>query len=593
VPRRLSIATKFFLTYFVITGTALAFAGLAGYCQFRAYVMEEADQTLVNQARLAAEMFRPMLAAPAPDREEIAREGDRLGRTLDTRLTVILPGGEVVADSRAGAAALSGMENHADRPEVRDALSGGTGISARRGISLGEDQRYAAVPIHADGRIVGVARTSVPVSSLNRRLRRIRTITWGTGLAAFFLMLAGTAIRAKRVTGPLEEIRTAAREFASGARGKRLRIRTGDELEEVAAALNESAVRLEQTIRQLDAEKAHLETLLDNLSEGVIVVARDRTLRMMSRRAAGLLGIAAEPREGSPYAETIRHPGVLRILDDCRSGASLPPAEVAVPHPDGEKILFVSATTVRHAWQARPDLLLTLRDITEERRLSRIKSDFVSNASHELRTPLTNIRGYLEALQDTMREGAPIDPEFLSIAHANALRMERLIDDLLELSRAESAKAPLEMEEILLPVFLERVASLHRRAAEGRGGTLSVRAGDAVLRADPRKLLLAVSNLVDNAVKYGREGGTVTLEGMAEEGAVVIEVADDGPGIPPRHLARIFERFYRVDTGRSRELGGTGLGLSIAKHIVEAHGGSIRAESRLGVGSRFRIRIPA
>jgi two-component system phosphate regulon sensor histidine kinase PhoR len=256
------------------------------------------------------------------------------------------------------------------------------------------------------------------------------------------------------------------------------------------------------------------------------------------------------------------------------------------------RVVRISGTTVRYLEEAGVDLLFTLRDVTEERRLSQVKSDFVSNASHELRTPLTNVRGYLEAIQDAIREGTRPDPSFVAVAHANALRMERLIDDLLELSRAESARVPLEREEVLLRNFLSRVAESHRLAAERAGKTLEVVASEGTLRADVRKLTLAVSNLVDNAIKYGKEGGRVTLSGKIEPTGCILEVKDDGPGIPPEDLPRIFERFYRVDKGRSREMGGTGLGLSIAKHIVESHEGTLQAESRLGVGTRFVIRIP-
>jgi two-component system phosphate regulon sensor histidine kinase PhoR len=245
---------------------------------------------------------------------------------------------------------------------------------------------------------------------------------------------------------------------------------------------------------------------------------------------------------------------------------------------------------VRYLGESDADILFTLRDVTEERRLSQVKSDFVSNASHELRTPLTNIRGYLEAIQDALREGAAPDPSFLSVALGNALRMERLI---LELSRAESGAVPLEKEETSLSAFLSRVADQHRSSAEQAGKKLEIAAGNGAFRADLRKLALALSNLVDNALKYGKEGGRVTLSGRIEGDACLLEVADDGPGISPEHLPRIFERFYRIDKGRSRELGGTGLGLSITKHIVESHGGILRVESRIGVGTRFVLRIPA
>lgn len=590
---RISIATKFFLTYFVITGAALAFAGIAGYLQFRKYAADEVDGNLQRQARLVSEIFRPLLDSPDPDLGKIAREGDRVGKDLDIRLTIILTDGTVVADSIVGASGLAGMENHATRPEIQAALAGETGVSLRRSITVREEERYLAIPIHSGGRITGVARTSIPVAMLARRLSRIGVITWGTGIAAFLLMLAGTAIRAKHVTGPLKEMTAAARELASGNFGKRVNVKTGDELEDLGAALDMTASRLEQTISQLEAEKARLATLLENLAEGVVVIADNRTIRMMNREAVKILGATDAPAEERPVAEAIRHPEVLAFIGSCRRGENPPPREAFIPSRTGDRTVRLAGTTVRYAASPGTDLLLTLQDVTEEKRMARVKSDFVSNASHELRTPLTNIRGYLEAMEDALKEGAPVDPSFLSIACANALRMDRLIEDLLELSRAESGRSPLEIEEIPLPAFLDRVAALHRPAAEHAGKTLTIHGEDATLRADVRKLTLAVSNLLDNAVKYGKEGGRIMLSGRMPEGACMIEVADDGPGIPPEHLPRIFERFYRVDQGRSRDLGGTGIGLSIAKHIVESHRGTIRAESRLGVGTRFLIRIPS
>jgi two-component system phosphate regulon sensor histidine kinase PhoR len=593
VRARISIATKFFLTYFVITGAALAFAGMAGYLQFRKYATDEVDGNLQRQARLVSEVFRPLLDRPAPDRGKIAQEGDRLGKDLEIRLTILLPDGTAVADSTVGASGVPEMENHADRPEVQAALSGKPGVSLRRSITVREEERYLAIPILSGGRIVGVARTSIPVTHLHRRLDRIRAITWGTGFVAFLLMLAGTAIRAKHVTGPLKEMTAAARELAAGNFGTRIQVRTGDELETLAEALNTTASRLEQTISRLEAKKARLATIIESLSEGVVVIASDRTARILNLEAAKILGATGAPPEGRPVAEAIRHPEVLAFIDDWIKGENPAPREAFIPSRTGDRIVRLAGAAVQSSGEQGTDLLLTLRDVTEEKRLARVKSDFVSNASHELKTPLTNIRGYLEAMEDALKEGAPVDPSFLSIACANAIRMDRLIEDLLELSRAESGQAPLEIEEVPLAAFLERVAALHRPAAERAGKTLAVHGEDVTLRADIRKLTLAVSNLADNAIKYGKEGGRITLSGRMSEGGCLIEVVDDGPGIPSEHLPRIFERFYRVDQGRSRDLGGTGLGLSIAKHIVESHGGTIRAESKLGVGTRFLIHIPA
>ncbi len=592
MPRRLSIATKFFLTYFVIAGAALTFAGVAGYIQFKRYVIEEADASLKAQALLAAESFRPLLAPTGADREAIAREVDRIGGHLDARLTVILPGGEVVADSRIASDRLGGLENHAGRPEVREALSGRAGFAHRRSISRKEEQRYCAVPIRSGGEIVGVARASISGRTLNLRLSRVRVIEWGTGIAAFLLMLLGTAVRARAVRAPLEEIRRAALEFSAGDRSRRLLLRTGDELEDVASALNQTASQLERTIAQLDAQKARLATLLENLSEGVIVIADGRTVRMMNREAARILGVGGVPPEGRPYGEVIRQPDLLRYIDGWRNGKMIPAAEITVPAPGGEIAARVTGTTVRYPSGKDPDLLFTLRDITEEKRLARVKSDFVSNASHELRTPLTNVRGYLEALQDATREGEPPDASFLTIIHGNVLRMEELVRDLLTLSRAESVPVPPAREETTIPAFLERIASLHRPSIDRLGKTLTVQAEEATLQGDLKNLTLALSNLVDNAIRHGVEGGRIRLTGRSEDGGIVLTVEDDGPGIPREHLPRIFERFYRVDKARSRDLGGTGLGLAIARHIVESHGGTIRVESRMGEGTKFLIRIP-
>ena len=593
MARRLSIAAKFFLTHLVIAGIALLIAGAVGFFLVRSLVMADADENLLARAHIVAETFRPLLADPVQNRERIAREGDRLGKEIGARITVVLHDGTVVADSAVGAAGVVGMENHTHHPEIRDALSGTTGVSHRRSITVREEQRYAAIPISIGGTIVGAARASVPVAALSRRLWQITAIIWGTGFAALLMILGGAAFMARKVTGPLAEMQAAAKEMGSGNLARRIQIRTGDELEEMANAMNRMASRLADTIGQLDAGKARLETLLANLDDGVIVIAADRSVRLMNREAGKIFDASETMGAGRPYPEVIRHPQALAFIDGWTKGEEPNPRDVSIMTRQGSRTVRCSGTTVRYLGESNADVLLTLQDVTEERRLAQVKSDFVSNASHELRTPLTNIRGYLEAIRDAMREGTAPESSFVDVALGNSLRMERLIDDLLDLSRAESGASRLETEETSLSTFLARVADPHRPGADRMGKTIDVTAGEGRIRADLRKLALALSNLVDNALKHGKEGGRVTLSGNVEEDRCLLEVADDGPGISPEHLPRIFERFYRVDKGRSRELGGTGLGLSIAKHIVESHGGTIRVESRIGVGTRFILRIPA
>lgn len=600
MPHRSSLAIKFFLTYFVITAVALGIAGTAGYLQFRKFALEETDRQLLRQARVLSESVRPMIeSVPGDpvhlggDPARIAAEVDRLGRGLDLRMTVVRSDGVVIADSSIGAAGVPDMENHGDREEIREALSGMIGYASRRSITEKTDEHYAAVPIRAAGKIVGVARVSLRLAGMETGLAHIRNYTLATGFAALLVMLAGTAVRARQVTGPLDTMRAAVGAFAGGNLSQRVSVDTGDELEEMADGLNAMADRLEQTIVQLDAGKTRLATLLENLSEGVLVIGHDRSVRMVNREAIALLGITGEV-EGRPYTDVIRSPELLSCIDALRRGPSFPARDITLASRDGKaRTLRVTGTSVSYRDNEIRDLMLTLRDITEEKRLAQIKSEFVSNASHELRTPLTNIRGYLEAVQDALREGQPVNTAFLDTAHANALRMELLVGDLLELSRAESGSIPLMIEELPIVAFLESVVAPMRPAIEQAGVTLVVSGTDAPLRADFRKLSVALSNLLENAVKYGRPEGTISLSGELSGQECLFEVADDGPGIAFEHLPRIFERFYRVEKGRSRQLGGTGLGLSIVRHIVESHGGAVSVESQVGVGTRFRIRIPA
>lgn len=592
MSRRHSIAFKFLLTYLAVAGAAFLAAGVSAYFHFRDYALAEVRQTLTSDARMAAEIFRPLIAGPPADLKTAAALGDRLRGTTDVRITMILPNGTVAADSSVGSVGLATMENHLDRPEVQEAFAGRVGASIRHSITLADDEQYVAVPIVDGGKTIGVARTAIPLTRLTPRLRQVRTILWGAGLSAFFGMLLLTAWRANKLAGPLDEIRAATRELSAGNLAQRAEVRTGDELEEIATSINGMSSRLGSTIAELDAQKSRLSALVENLAEGVVVIGDDRAVRLANAGAESLLDSPAGARTNRPYTETIRNPEVLAFIDGWFGGHDPTPREIVLRGKPHDRTVRVSATRVRHESLGATDLLVTLRDVTEERRLARIKSDFVSNASHELRTPLTNVRGYLEAMDDSLKAREAVDPSHLAVALGNTLRMQALIDDLLVLSKAESGSAALHVDEVSLRSFVDAVLGRKAEAAAKAGKTLRNDAPDVTIFADAEKLEMAVSNLVDNAVKYGKANGTVTVTGGTTERESEIAVSDDGPGISSEHLPRIFERFYRVDAGRSRDLGGTGLGLSIVKHIVESHAGTLSVESALGVGSTFRIRLP-
>ena len=593
MARRLTLASKFFLTHLAAAGIALFIVGIVAYFNVRHLVIKDANRTLFNKATLISETFQPLLATQPLDLDAIARRGDQVGRLSGARLTIVLPSGMVVADSSVGAEDVPMMTNHENHPEINEALHGQFGFSHRRSITIRENMRYAALPIEEEGTVIGAVRTAIPDSLLNKYIWQITTVLWGALIAAFLFLMAGTAIQIRKITGPLTDMTEAVREIGAGNLTRSVHVRTGDELEDMAVAMNATTARLSETIRQLDAGKTRLTTLLACLSEGVIVIAPDRTVRMMNQAAGSILGASKTMTEGRPYPEAIRLPQVLPFIDGWINGDALKPRYISVPSAGGERIIHISGITVQYSGETETDVLVLFKEVTEERKLSQAKSDFVSNASHELRTPLTSIRGYLETYLDALHRQEAPDQKFLDIALSSALRMERLIDDLLLLSQSESSATPLEKEEITVSVFLSRVAELHRRPAEDAGKTLETVPGEGTFHADLRMLTMAVSNLVDNAIKYGKEGGRITVSGKIEGENCLLEVADNGPGIPAEHLPRLFERFYRVDKDRSRNSGGTGLGLSIVRRIVESQGGSIQALSRLGEGTRFNIRLPA
>jgi two-component system phosphate regulon sensor histidine kinase PhoR len=598
VTAPLRLSHRFLLAAFLVASFSAAVAGLISYLQYADLSRERTFATLRTQARFLADASLPFLEragkgkAAAGELHRLALEGDRLGRGLGVRFTVVLPDGTPVADSAVGASRIAGMENHGDRPEVAAALAGREGRSVRRSVTEGSEEVYAAVPVRSGKGVLGAARASVRLSSLASEASRLRTIVLGSALAALLSALVLSVLLGRRLAKALSALGRAASDFSLGRTDRRIPPGGVAELDEVAEAMNRMADRVRSTVAELEEGKARLSTLLDSLDEGALVIGEGKTVRMANREARRILDAPEALVEGRPYTEAVRHPSFLDFLDRARQEGGTEPRDLSLPSSGESRDVRVAAVPVRFAGEERAELLVTLRDVTEERRLARIKSDFASNASHELRTPLTNVRGYLEAMADARRDGEEPEPFFLDVALQNTMRMERIIDDLLELARAESSRVSLDREELVPRAFLAEVAALYAAEAEKLSKRIVVEGGEDPFPADRRKMTLAVGNLVENALRYGKAGGTVTLSGRRDGNHALLVVEDDGPGIAREHLPRLFERFYRADRGRSREKGGTGLGLSIVKHLVESHGGTVAVESAIGRGTTFSIRLP-
>ncbi len=513
-----------------------------------------------------------------------------IGRISGTRITVILPSGKVIGDSEEPSAQ---MDNHGDRPEVRDALAGRAGHAVRYSHTLRQDWVYVAVPVIEHGETRGVVRASTSLASVNSALRGAYLRMAANGAAVALLAVLVSLFLARRIAGPVNRMVAGTRRLAAGDFGTRLVPPDSAELAELAGAMNTMAGDLRERMETVDRQRAELDAVLSSMEEGVLAVDREERVISLNRAAAELFGVNPQASRGRDIREVVRNPQVqgcvARLLAE-----SAPFSENVTISTPGERNLLVSATGLRDGRGGEAGALLVLQDVTELRRLERVRSDFVANVSHELRTPITSIKGYAETL---LAENAR-DPEtlerFLGIIVRQSDRLTALVDDILSLARLERSEAADSDEAGFEPVGANAVveAALHlcSHSADERGIRIEVaQVENTLLLANAALAEQALVNLLDNAVKYSERNAVVRVDAVSDADWVVIRVTDSGPGIAPDQQARIFERFYRIDRGRSRAMGGTGLGLSIVKHIMNVHGGRIELESELGKGSRFSL----
>jgi two-component system phosphate regulon sensor histidine kinase PhoR len=588
--RRLSLRGRMVTTAVVASAVALAALLLLAGPVLQRRAVRQTEETLSAEAHLMARVVEDALAR-GMGTEALDPLIDDASRDMGARVTVIAPDGRVVADSAVSGAELAALENHAGRPEVREALARGMGQSQRHSATLDVDLLYTAVPVRHGGRVVGVVRLSRPLGWIAEQGRAL----WRSAALALLLALLATGLLSLLFSASLgrslQEIMEAARQFAQGNLSARIRVRRDDELGELARIINGSADQLERRMAEISRDRGRTDAILSAMDDGVLAVDHRGSVIL----ANATLTEALDLREpiGRHYLEVIRQREVGALIEDVLRTGERRDTEAELLQLG--RVFDITGAPFPAEVGQPSGAVLTFNDATERRRLERMRRDFVANASHELRTPLTSIRGFVEALED----GAVAEPEtaqrFLGKIRAHADRMAVLVDDLLDLSRLESGGRPPEWKETRPSEVAEGVlASFAVPAARKNLGLRHADQGAPTILTDPERLRRILENLVDNAVKYTPEGGHVEVTtSPGPDGAARIQVADDGPGIAAEHLARIFERFYRVDKARSRELGGTGLGLSIVKHLAEGMGASVSVESEPGKGSRFTVSLPA
>jgi len=581
---------RLFLSYALLIILTVGVVGALVLGEYRRDLQERMEVSLENQAlalgTLALDDFQgaevPALQARI---EEVARETRR-------RITLIQRDGVVVADSDAKA---TGMANHLERrPESVIALEAGIGSDLRTSETTGSDTLYVAVcPDHESGRH-GIVRIAVATASLREQAAAVRRLLIaGVGLATLLSLVLGAFV-VRRFSLPLERMREVAGSLGAGDYSARIELGNlapeGDDLGELAVALNQLGRDMSQRVADLTAGQERLRAMVAGMIEGVVAVDDDDRVTFSNYAANHLLGFDRTD-SNRPLWERAKVAGLQTLLATARRSDSAAQCELEMSATDEDAI--VRAQAHRFSDGDAVGVVIVLHDISELRRLERVRRDFVANVSHELKTPLTSIRGYVEALLDGAVEDAEIRVRFLQKVEKNVERLNHLVTDLLSLARIESHAGFLPLQPFDLHALSEEAVRRHERTAKGRDQELVLEAcaGDLKVLGDREALTQIIDNLIDNALKYTPDGGRVTVRVKRDGSQASLEVEDNGVGIPEEDQARIFERFYRVDKARSREVGGTGLGLSIVKHLVQTLHGRIELVSEPGVGSTFTVHL--
>ncbi|MBI1947356.1 MAG: PAS domain-containing protein [Deltaproteobacteria bacterium] len=575
---------KLFVASVAVVALVVLVTGMVAERELRAWLLSHLQDDLERQldaACIAVVRAQPSGAGPA---DLLA---DELGAALQARVTLIRLDGTVAGDSRLTLTELPAASNHADRTEVQEALRAGRGHDQRRSATVDEEMMYAARSIEGDQ--VRVVRVALPITVVEQASARLRMLVVLAGLVGLGVAVAMSSAASQVMTRTLRELVAHARSLSALAAGGAAEGADGpgaDEIVGLRGTLEQLAAELDRSVAALAEERGRLGAVLEAMKEGVVALDRDGQVKLVNPAARRLLAIEGDPA-GNSLLALVRAP-TLADLVTAASAGEVATGEVATSGGAG-RTLAASAAPTRGAG----GVVLVLHDVTEVRRLERMRRDFVANVSHELRTPAAVIRANAETLLLGAIDDHARARSFVEAIDRNAERLARILADLLDLARIESGALRLEPVDVALGPLCDKVRTALQDRARARDQRIVVEADQAAIaHGDPSALEQVLVNLLDNALKYTPPGGTIVVRAQQTDAGWRLEVHDDGPGIEPHHWPRLFERFYRVDAGRSREAGGTGLGLAIVKHLVEAQGGHVGVGAAPGRGSLFWVELP-
>jgi len=588
MPGKKRLFWQLYPSYLLITLISLVAVTWYASSSIKDFYTEQITSDLEARARLFEQQLSEYI--DPLDAKTIDQLSKKAGGNALIRITVILPSGKVVGDSDEDPAT---MDNHADRPEFIGAIKGNRGSSIRHSITLDKDLMYVAVPLKKRSHTIAVVRTSIPITSIDDALKiiQVKILLGGLVMALFAAILS--LFVSRRITSPIEQIRSWAESIARGEFQLKPSVRASEEIEALCESLSRMAEDLRERIDLVIRQRNEIEAMFSSMIEGVIALDMEENVINMNQAAAEILGCDLSEAQGRSIQEVVRNTALHEFVRETILARKSIEKDIPISS-DGEGLVNGRGTILRDAEGKQIGALIVLNDVTRLRKLENIRRDFVSNVSHEIKTPITAIKGFVE----TLRDGAVKNPEdaerFLGIIEKHVDRLEAIIEDLLNLSKIEqeSEKEGIALVESRISEILQSAVQACQVRAADKEINIEITCADSmVAEVDPSLIEQAVVNLLDNAIKYSDDGGIVRVEAAQGEGEVVIAVQDQGCGIDKKHLSRLFERFYRVDKARSRRLGGTGLGLAIVKHIVQAHGGHLSVESLPGKGSAFSIHL--
>lgn len=508
---------------------------------------------------------------------------------INTRVTLIDFKGIVLGESDTD---FRVMENHLDRKEVTAAINGSTGYNVHFSNTLRINFLYVAVPEPSSEIVIRVAVPLVQLDKINRLILYYTII----GISAGFLLTLLLAFRfSNSITKPIKELTAISSEIANGNYSKKANVASKDEIGQLSTTFNEMAIKLEKTVVDLTDKNIKVDSIMNSMISGIIAVDKNYNIILINAKAREMFGLKPS-REvlGSNIMEVIRHHQVNLYLDETIKNNISLVNEITINNPD-EKVMMLYTNPIKPRDPHINNLggIIFIQDVTNIKKLEQIRTEFVSNVTHELKTPLTSIRGFIE----TLRGGAIHDPQvaekFLEIIDIEAERLYMLINDILHLSEIETKQKDINIGIHNLKPIVQEVISILQGAADKKPVTLIDEVADDIkITANRDRIKQMLINLIENGIKYNAEHGSVTISAKKGNGKVIFSIKDSGIGIAKEHLPRIFERFYRVDKGRSRNMGGTGLGLSIVKHIVNLYSGDIKVNSEPGEGTEFIIQLP-